>query len=468
MGTSTGGNESQGGAAGIQLPSVAWEMEEGGGAGPAPAAPSAAPPVVPPVSVPVPGPAAVPQYGRVAPPAVAPAAPKPPATPPSAFPYLTPVSAPGSGPAPGPAPEPAVGPELVGPEPVGPGPDGRPERRGRLKRPVLVAAATAGVVLMGLPFLITDSDRGGKADGPGLSQADLSLAVGPELGDPAPSPGATGPTATAVPTDPALVTEPTPGSTGAPTAEGVPAAGPGASPGTPGASAGPNTRPGTGTAPGAPAPTSGTGTGTTPGGPAPQQPAPQQPAPQQPAPQQPAPQPAPAAPSFSAVAGAGCSNTGAGYVQTGWWEQGSTGWTNNSTGGYAGSGCSSKYAAMPMSGAAAKDDGNSVLWTFTTAPVTSGSCKLSVFVPNNSDPKVVGGKPSYYTVQNTFTPGSGTTKAFTIDQTTTRGSWVSAGTFPLSGGRIAVMLHSRGVDWGGAGVDKAHHAASAVRADCTG
>jgi hypothetical protein len=47
------------------------------------------------------------------------------------------------------------------------------------------------------------------------------------------------------------------------------------------------------------------------------------------------------------------------------------------------------------------------------------------------------------------------------------GKWVSVGTFPLSGGQIAVKLHTRGQDWVGDTVTYAHLAASAVRAECT-
>ncbi len=75
----------------------------------------------------------------------------------------------------------------------------------------------------------------------------------------------------------------------------------------------------------------------------------------------------------------------------------------------------------------------------------------------------MGGKPSFYTVDN----ASGGAGSFTIDQPANRGTWYNAGPFPVSGGRISVTLHSRGIDWGG-GADKAHHAAAAVRADCSG
>ncbi|MBD0693998.1 hypothetical protein [Streptomyces sp. CBMA123] len=145
--------------------------------------------------------------------------------------------------------------------------------------------------------------------------------------------------------------------------------------------------------------------------------------------------------------------------RNGWYDDGQKGWRNNS-GGYTGDGCAGGFASMPMSGASGKDDSsNSVVWTFNTGSLTTGSCRLSVYVPNG-DLKAVGGAPTYYTVQN---------QSFLVNQVSYRGQWVSAGTFPLSGGRIAVVMHSRGQDWVGDSVKTyAHHAASAVKADCTG
>ncbi|RKT16548.1 translation initiation factor IF-2 [Streptomyces sp. 1114.5] len=445
MGTSTAGNRSQNGAAaGIQLPSVAWEMEEGpAGAGPvAPAAPPA-----------------VPQYGQVA-------------------------AVPASLPDPGPDPDPEATAEAEA-EPAGPAPSGR---RARLKRPVIIAAATVGVVLMGLPFLVTDggkSGRGGSGNG-GHSTADRPPVEGPELDDLAQPPAPADPV---VPVPGAPAGDPTQGQPatpgGDPAVPGAPVV-PGGPPGTttgtvpgagtaPGTGSSPLTRPNPGApAPGGngggsstgagggsgPAPGTGSGSGTVPA-PAPQPPAPGQP----PAPQQPPAAGKPAPPSFSAIGGNGCGNSAVSFAKNGWWTQGTAGWLSNSAGGYTGSGCNGSYVSLPMSGAANKDDpeGNSAVWTFSTAPVTSGSCRISVYVPNNGDLKAVGGKPSYYTVAN----ASGGAGAFNVDQPANRGNWYDAGPFPVSGGRISVTLHSRGIDWGGS-ADKAHHAAAAVRADCTG
>ncbi|MFB7377246.1 hypothetical protein [Kitasatospora purpeofusca] len=519
MSTSTGGNEARGGAAGIQLPSMEWEMEEEA-APPGPAAAAGAGGAAAAVPAPAEAPTeqvAVPQYGpavQAAPGAAAPAAN---------------VSEHGFGP----AEEPGA------PLPVGEGPDGpdgpegaepgRPAgRRTRFKRPTLVAAATAGVVLMGLPFLITDgADKHG--DNRGVNRADPQLVDGPEIDDVQP-PAPTDPPTTGLPL-PAPVDPPATGDPGALTAPPVDGSGtvPGLAlgGGTAGTPAVPAGQPAGTNVPAGKAPQSGTqnGTGGTggsstggsnskttqpaagqpaaqqpgagqpapqqpapgqpapqqpaPGQPAPQQPAPQQPAPQQPAPQQPAPQQPPASPppvqppaaakaTYSAIGGGNCSTASVAYAQHGYWEQGSTGWLSSSTGGYTGSGCNGKYVSMPMSGSDSKDDNdNSVVWTFSTAPVTSGSCTIAVYVPNNSDYKLVGGKPAYYTVQNSSTPNSGVIGDFSVNQTGSRGSWVTSKAFTVSGGKISVMLHSRGLDWAGTATDKAHIAASAVRADCT-
>ncbi|MFE2105950.1 hypothetical protein ACFXAF_08790 [Kitasatospora sp. NPDC059463] len=506
MSTSTGGNGARGGAAGIQLPSMDWEMEEEPAAAPATGAAAAAVAAVPATAEAPTEQVAVPEYGPVTPEAS------------SAVPPVTVAAAvaaaaepdPGYGPGEDPG---ALEPVLAGTEhPEGEDPAEQPGRR-RFKRPALVAAATAGVVLMGLPFLITDGADKDKRDNLGVNQPDTQLVEGPEIGEVPAPPVPTEPPVTVAPTvaptDPAATGEP--GAATAPPAEGagtVPGIALGGSPAT---AAVPGGQPAVGTAPVAKAPVTAApqgGSGKTtqqpaagqpvsqqqpaagqpaaqqpapqqpaPAQPAPQQPAPQQPAPQQPAPQQPAPPPAtqqPAPPpaaakaTYAAVGGSNCSTSSVAYAQHGWWEQGSTGWLKQSTGGFSGSGCNGKYVSMPMSGSATKDDGsNAVVWTFSTAPVTAGSCKIAVHVPNNSDVKAVGGAPAYYTVQNTSTPNSGTIGEFTINQTNNRGRWVDVGSFPVSGGKIAVMLHSRGVDWGGSATDKAHIAASAVSADCT-
>ncbi|WP_035792339.1 hypothetical protein [Kitasatospora mediocidica] len=164
------------------------------------------------------------------------------------------------------------------------------------------------------------------------------------------------------------------------------------------------------------------------------------------------------------MAGPFCANSGTTFQQNGWFDQGQAGWVTNS----GNSGCGGQFNSMPMSGASGKDSGNSVVWTFSTGAVTSGSCTLSVYVPGNGDVKAVGGAPAYYTVQTGSSPGSGTIGSFTVNQVGNRGAWVNAGTYPVSNGRIGVMLHDRGQDWTNTTKTYAHLAAAAVKANCTG
>ncbi|MEV8095078.1 hypothetical protein [Kitasatospora sp. NPDC085879] len=478
MGTNTGGNGSQAGTGGIQLPTVAWEIEDGPAAAAAGAeadAPSYG--QVEPAAAQAP---AAPKYGRVLPDpnavhrrptpaepepaAVEPAAsepaavepgseaddrsaPRPPRTPPGVFPFLSPEPEPRAAPMPDPT---AVG--IDGQVPDGVDQD-EPEHR-RSRKPMVFAAVAVGALLLGLPFVLPGS--GSKTPGAAADQPPAGVSG---LGDPLPTPGPDDPTAVAVPVDAALLpsgsASPTDGANGAGGASGANGtAGP-----TTGATGAQNHQSATGGTSGGStsggtsggAATGGSTGGSTSGG-----------APVVPLPNK----GAPAAPTFTAVAGTGCTNAGIGYDQNGWYTGGSSGWTTNTTGGYAGSGCSGKYVSVPMSGSASKDAGKSVLWAFTTNPVPSGHCKISVYIPNNGDVKAVGGKPAYYTVQRYFSTGEGTISAFTIDQTANRGKWVNAGTFPVTNGKIAVMLHDRGIDFG-SGAEQAHHAASAVRADCS-
>ncbi|WP_431676432.1 hypothetical protein [Kitasatospora sp. KL5] len=333
----------------------------------------------------------------------------------------------------------------TGGEPAAPGAGEDGPRR--ISRPMIAAAAVAGVVLVGLPPLFSrlggDGPRPASA-GPapaGYTQQDGNEGFVPDVdahgnvGGPAPAAG--------------NAPQPVPGDAG--TAGGAPGL----------------------AANGAPEPVGHGGAPAGSGGAAVQPHAQPQP-PQQPQPSAPAQPPAPPAPpakaappTYRAVAGPFCTGGHTTTQQYGWFDDGQAGWRTN-TGGHAADGCNGKYTSVPMSGAPDKDDGNSVVWTFNTAPVTTGTCRLWVYVPNSTDLKAVGGAPTYYTVQRKSAPGVGTIGSFTVNQTGNRGRWVSVGSYPLSDGKIAVMLHNRGQDWKGGTKTYAHHAASAVKADCTG
>jgi len=312
----------------------------------------------------------------------------------------------------------------------------------RLSRPAIAAAATAGVVLIGLPLLLLGVSHPHHPSGPRLPPpAGFSQPVGgngfvPSVNSPVANGGAallgggalgssTGSTSTAVPSH--HVTPSVPKSS-VPTSS-VPTS--------------PVAVSHQGSAPVA-ASHHGSAPVSTPRHAAP---------------------PAPA--TFVAVAGPSCSGRGTGFSQYGWYDQGDLGWKAYSTGGWVGNSCGATYDAVPMSGDAHEDDGNSTVWTFDTGAVLKGSCQISVYIPDDSDVRAVGGDATYYTVQNQFEPGSDTIGSFSIDQVDHRGQWVDAGTFAVAHGGIAVMLHTRGEDWVGSTVTDAHHAADAVRADCT-
>ncbi|MFJ3216373.1 hypothetical protein ACIPLC_10685 [Kitasatospora sp. NPDC086801] len=364
-------------------------------------------------------------------------------------------------------------------------------RPGRVSRPMIAAAVAVGLVLVGTSVVVTQ--LGGNEHKGGPAQADAPPGYGQSGGDGgngfvpnfdehggtsgsggSPAPGQ--PDA-AVPAADAGTGTPTPGDQPASAPNG--AAGSGGAGGSAGRTGG-AANPGGGTAssnaaPGrtqggsgsgaAAAAAAGGAAGSAAGGaanpapqnPAPQQPAPQNPAPQQPASQNPAPPPAQKPAPTVVVTGPYCGNKSGAYSQKGWFDQGDSGWRSNS-GGWSGDGCNGTYTSVPMSGDT-KDDGNSVVWTFTLDKVTS--CTLDVYIPASGDVKKVGGNPTYYTVQS----GSGSSD-FKINQASNQGRWVGEGTFQYRGS-LSVTLHTRGQDWVGGNKTYAHHAASAMRVTCT-
>ncbi|MER8188080.1 hypothetical protein [Kitasatospora sp. NPDC094015] len=386
-----------------------------------------------------------------------------------AGPAPTPTPAPAPTPPDSPLPAPAASATPGAPVPVEPGQGsgepsgpGRVVRLHRLKRPAVAAAATVGMVLMGLPLVISHGNGSaqslGDTDSAGLSRTDAP--VGGDSSPHTPAPGDV--------TAPPSAAPGSPGATPDPAADPAAATAPGSVPGQPPA-AGTGVAPDTAAGPAAggagvvPVTAPGAGPVTAPGRtgtPA---------APTTPVavpPVQPTPKPTTppaAAPSYTGIGGAWCKSASVSFSQYGWWE-GDHGWFTQ-TGGFAGASCDGKFTSMPMSGSATKDDGNSVVWTFRTAPVTSGTCRISVYVPNNKDIRVVGGAPAYYTVQNGSSPGSGTIGSFSVNQVKNLGQWVNAGSFKLTGGSISVMLHTRGVDFDSA--NHAHLAAASARADCS-
>jgi hypothetical protein len=164
----------------------------------------------------------------------------------------------------------------------------------------------------------------------------------------------------------------------------------------------------------------------------------------------------PSAPGYVGTAGPGCG----GFAGVGSYRDGRKGWVDH------GSGCGSAFVSIPMSGSATKDDTSAYgLWQFSTGPVSKGTCALSVFVPNGNLEEV-GGDPTTYRVFGGLQPSGSPIGTFTVDQVDQRGKWVGVGSYQVTDGKLAVQLLSRGVDWNNNGPTFAHHAASAVKADC--
>ncbi|MYS78679.1 hypothetical protein [Embleya scabrispora] len=171
---------------------------------------------------------------------------------------------------------------------------------------------------------------------------------------------------------------------------------------------------------------------------------------------------------FTGTSGYGCANSGtSGFAEVGRYSDGSKGWYTVGSGGWTKDGCNGKFVAVPMSGDKNKDDASArVLWWFDVGAATR-SCRLSVYVPAGSGRDVGGNPAQYYVLRGKEEDKTGAWyDKFTVDQVADKGRWVSAGTFPVSNGRIAVKLVTRGVDWGG--TTGAHLAAGQVQASCTG
>lgn len=155
----------------------------------------------------------------------------------------------------------------------------------------------------------------------------------------------------------------------------------------------------------------------------------------------------------SFTTGPGCG----GFSSVGSYRDGKKGWVDHGDGK-----CGSTFVSIPMSGDARRDDNSAYgMWTFAV----TGSCDVSVHVPNGGTEEV-GGNPSVYYVFDRNGVGGTPMASFAIKQVDKRGQWVSAGKFKASG-NLTIQLVTRGQDWNGSGPTYAHHAASAVKADCT-
>lgn len=340
---------------------------------------------------------------------------------------------------------------------------GAPERPGRVSRPMVVAAAFAGALLLGAPFVVAgaqkddgkptrgevaaaawkqDGQEGGYVPGTDPAGPDGVRAPGsPQQGVP-PVRGDKGP-ANHVRTDAGDGPERANGSPE--TERGDGAKGTKAAKGSTGTG---GTTDKSGSSAKAPAGTGSEGSAKAPSA--------------ETAPQS-QPKTTPKAPTvvYSGVSGHDCPTQR--FQRDGYYSDGKEGWATHS-GGFGGYGCAGKYLSMPMSGSSSKDSGGSATWLFDL-PASAKKCSISVHVPGSSDIVRVGGDPSYYTVYDRFLPRtSNLVGSFYVNQQDRRGTWYNVpGTFAVDAMKLSVRIHDRGRD-----SKYEHHAISAIKATCTG
>uniref|UniRef100_A0AAU2VLX0 Translation initiation factor IF-2 n=1 Tax=Streptomyces sp. NBC_00008 TaxID=2903610 RepID=A0AAU2VLX0_9ACTN len=166
-----------------------------------------------------------------------------------------------------------------------------------------------------------------------------------------------------------------------------------------------------------------------------------------------------AAVTYSHFIGPGCDTPG--FATSDQWRDGLKGWVG-STGSQTSYGCSGFYYSVPLSNSTTKSTGYAQ-WKFPTGSVTNGSCQVSVYIPNVKDISRVGGNPAHYAVHRYFEAKPSTQiDTFEINQTSHLGQWVNAGTFPVSTGKISIVLENRGKTSG-----NRHAAAAPIKVNCT-
>lgn len=172
---------------------------------------------------------------------------------------------------------------------------------------------------------------------------------------------------------------------------------------------------------------------------------------------------------YTGITGWACRNNGSATFRPVGESDGSTdGWKILTGNDGTGSGCSNGFLAMPMSGDAGTDAENHSDWTFTISPVTSGTCRIQVYVPKPSSSAAyeVGGTSALYGVYNgPSVAGLGLIDTFRVDQAADRGGSVAV-TVPVSQPLLRIRLHDQGVDYTSS--PKLMYGVAAVRVTCTG
>jgi translation initiation factor IF-2 len=171
-----------------------------------------------------------------------------------------------------------------------------------------------------------------------------------------------------------------------------------------------------------------------------------------------APPPVPTAQPYSAVSGWDCGTS----ADRGFDANGRTpDWLTVSRGGWSQDGCHGTFEAIPMSGDAGKDSPNQfVVWWFAPS-AGMNRCEVKVYLPTPDNPLDSAATAAHFLVL----AGRGGTEfaQFNIDQTKGRGSWKSAGIFPVSQGGLAVKLVNRGAPTN----PRARLSVTQVRVSCT-
>lgn len=339
---------------------------------------------------------------------------------------------------------------------------GAPERPGRVSRPMVVAAAFAGALLLGAPFVVAGAQKDDGKPTRGEAAAAAWKQDGQEGGY-VPGTDPAGPDGVRAPGSPQQGAPPVRGDKGP--ANHVRAD---ADDGPQRANGSPETERGDGAKDSRDTKAAGTGGTTDKSGSSAKAPAgtgsegsAKAPSPET-APQS-QPRTTPKAPTvvYSGVSGHECPTQR--FQRDGYYSDGKEGWATHS-GGFGGYGCAGKYLSMPMSGSSSKDSGGSATWLFDL-PASAKKCSISVHVPGSSDIVRVGGDPSYYTVYDRFLPRTNNlVGSFYVNQQDRRGTWYNVpGTFAVDAKKLSVRIHDRGRD-----SKYEHHAISTIKATCTG
>ncbi|MFJ2027823.1 hypothetical protein ACIODW_28985 [Streptomyces sp. NPDC087897] len=336
---------------------------------------------------------------------------------------------------------------------------GAPERPGRVSRPMVVAAAFAGALLLGAPFVVAGAQKDDGRPTRGEAAAAAWKQDGQEGGY-VPGTDPAGPDGVRAPGSPQQGVPPVRGDKGPANHVRADAGdGPQRANGSPGTARGDGTKAAKGsTGTGGTADKSGSGAqapGTDSEGTVK--------APSAETAPQSQPGTTPKAPTvvYSGVSGPECPTQR--FQRDGYYSDGKEGWATHS-GGFGGYGCAGTYLSMPMSGSSSKDSGGSATWLFDL-PASAKKCSISVHVPGSSDIVRVGGDPSYYTVYDRFLPRtSNLVGSFYVNQQDRRGTWYNVpGTFAVDAQKLSVRIHDRGRD-----TKYEHHAISTIKATCTG